>query len=69
MTFIHSRIIKSQINYYLKDFNIMAIPTNKEIYDKAVRESSKIMTYEQIALNAMFELRQLLTKKRKRSET
>lgn len=46
----------------------MAIPSNKEIYDKAKREASNIMTQEQIALNAMFDLRKMLEKKQKKRE-
>jgi len=40
----------------------MEIPSNKEIYAKAKREAANIMTEEQIALNAMHDLRKLLEK-------
>lgn len=46
----------------------MAIPSNKEIYEKAKKEASHLMTHEQIALNAMFDLRKLLEKKQKKRE-
>jgi hypothetical protein len=41
----------------------MNIPTNAEIYDKAVKEAANITPTRQIALNAMFDLRKLLEKK------
>jgi hypothetical protein len=44
----------------------MNIPTNEEIYDKAIKEASNIMSHKQIALNAMFDLRKLLEKKKKK---
>ncbi len=37
------------------------IPTNQEIYDAEVKISSNINSQRQIALNAMFTLRKLLT--------
>jgi len=37
------------------------IPTNEEIYLKAQREASNIMSNKDIAMNAMFDLRKLLT--------
>jgi len=37
----------------------MEIPSNKQIYDEVRKKSANINTEEQIALNAMFELRRL----------
>lgn len=52
------------INYYLTDFN-MEIPSNKEIYDMVRKKAAHINTQEQIALDAMFELRKLLEKNKR----
>ena len=41
----------------------MSIPTNQEIYDAEYRASNFNVSTRQIALNAMFTLRTLLTEK------
>lgn len=60
-------MVKVKKLFFSSNLNLlpMAIPTNEEIYDKAVKESSHHMTQKQIALNAMFDLRKLLEKKKK----
>lgn len=43
----------------------MAIPSNKQIYDMVRKKAANINTQEQIALDAMFELRKLLEKEKR----